>query len=114
MDELSYIWNAVNNFNNINNNNINVNSPPPRNPSLHRSLRINEEQDMYNEIIDQPNGTVILYSERLNHRYYFCKINDSVYHIITNQEMSQIYCIRVIEYINMFNSNRNMSTVEGA
>jgi hypothetical protein len=94
--DISYILNIINNYIN----NYNPYNPPQ--PVLYRGLHINEEQDAYQEVIVQPNGTVILYGERMNHKYYFAKFNEIVYHIVTNEEMSKIYCIRVIEFNPLF------------
>ena len=94
MDAIEYISGVINNYNPYN----------PPHPVLYRGLHINEEQDAYEEVIVQPNGTVILYGERMNHKYYFAKVNDIVYHIVTNEEMSRIYCIRVIESNPLFSA----------
>lgn len=87
MDAIEYILGVINNYNPYD---------PPR-PVLYRGLHLDEEQEAYYEIIDQINGMVILYADRMNYRYYFAKFNDTVYHIVTNGEMSRVYCIRVIE-----------------
>lgn len=87
MDVISYISNAVNNFDPL---------LPPR-PTLYRGLHIFEEDEGYNQVINQENGSVILYDERQNYRHYFYKFNEQVYYIVTNGEMSRIYCIRIIE-----------------
>lgn len=89
MDAVAYISSVINNYNPYD---------PPR-PVLYRGLHLNEEEEAYHNIIDQPNGTVILYSDRMNYRYYFTKFNERVYHIVTNGEMNRVYCIRVIQPI---------------
>lgn len=90
MDAIAYISDAVNNFNPF---------QPPR-PALYRGLHIFEEEEGYDQVINQQDGTVILYDERQNYRHYFYKFNGQVYYIVTNGEMNRIYCIRIIERLN--------------
>lgn len=87
MDAISYISNVVNNFNPF---------YPPR-PSLYRGLHIFEEQEGYDQVIYQENESVILYIERQGYFHYFSKFNGQVYYIVTNEELSRVYCIRVID-----------------
>lgn len=84
MDAIS---NAINNFNPY----------EARRPSLYRGLHIFEEYEGYDQIINQENGTTILYDERQNFRHYFSKFNDQVYYIVTSGDLDRIYCIRIIE-----------------
>ena len=55
-------------------------------------------QEMYIQMINCHNNTLIFYDERNLHRYYFAKFSDIVYHIVTNSDISRIYSIRNIEY----------------
>ena len=80
------IFNAINGVNNI----------AERRPVFYRQLSYGEEREMYNQMINEPNNTVIFYGERHLHRYYFAKFNDIVYHIVTNSDMTRIYTVREI------------------
>jgi len=82
---LFILFNAINDHNNLNGNYVR--------PVLYRQLRYNEEREMYNQLTDAPNNTVIFYDERQFHRYYFVKFNYRPYHIVTNSDMSRIYTI---------------------
>jgi hypothetical protein len=64
---------------------------------LHRSLHVFEEQEAYESLINQPNNTIILFDERSNHKYYFGKLNGQIYHVITNSNMTTIYCVRLLD-----------------
>lgn len=84
--ENDIIFNAINGVNNGN----------FMRPILYRQLSYGEERDMYNQMVNEPNNTVIFYDERHLYRYYFAKFNNTVYHIVTNSDMSRIYTIRSI------------------
>jgi len=86
--ENEIISNAVNGVNNGN--------EYFRRPVLYRQLSYGEEREMYNQMVNEPNNTVIFYDERHLHRYYFAKFNNIVYHIVTNSDISRIYTIRSI------------------
>lgn len=83
--ETDIIFNAINGINNGNEYFIR--------PVLYRQLSYGEERDMYNQMVNEPNNTLIFYDERHLYRYYFAKFNDTVYHIVTNSDISRIYTI---------------------
>lgn len=68
-----------------------------RNLTLYRSLQYGEEKEAYSMITDEPNETIMLYTSRNNHRYYFAKFNGQVYHIVTNEALTVLFSIRIID-----------------
>jgi len=75
----------------------NYNPHTIRQLTLYRSLQYGEEKEGYNMIIEEPNETIILYTVRNNHRYYFAKFNEQVYHIVTNEALTVLFSIRIID-----------------
>lgn len=91
------ILNIVNNMNIVYDAINNYTQRVPR-LQLYRGLHVFEEQEAYDSLINEPNNTVILYDERNNHKYYFGKINGQIYHVITNTDMTNVYCVRILDY----------------
>lgn len=59
---------------------------------LYRSLNFMEEKEAF-EYIKNQDSSVILYTSRSNHKYYFVKIQNRVLQIITNNNYD-VYTIR--------------------
>jgi hypothetical protein len=78
---------------------INSNNIQYQRPVLYRSLNILEEKEAFESLINEPDNTIILYDDRNNHRYYFGKFNNQVYHVVTKSDMTFIYCVRQIEVL---------------
>lgn len=81
MSIINIITNAINNFN-------------PSRPRLYRSLNIHSEYDAYQTIINMPENSYILYLTRLSHLYYFCKFNNQIFQVVTNEDLSDVYVVR--------------------
>lgn len=75
----------------------NYNPHTIRQLTLYRSLQYGEEKEAYRMIIEEPNETIMLYTSRNNHRYYFSKFNGQVYHIVTNESLTVLFSIRIID-----------------
>jgi hypothetical protein len=78
MDTVIY---AINNFNSTR-------------PRLYRSLNVHSEFDAYQRVINMPDNSYILYLTRPLHLYYFCKLNNQVFQVVTNEDFSDVYVVR--------------------
>jgi hypothetical protein len=78
---MNTIISVINNFNQVR-------------PRLYRSLNVQSEFDAYQRVINMPENSYILYTSRLYHCYYFCKFNNSIFQVVTNEDLSDVYIVR--------------------
>ncbi len=88
VQELNIIYNAINNYF--------MPRDQPIRTRLYRQLNYMEEREMYEMANNEPDGTIFLYNSRHNHRYYCMKIYGRVYHIVTNDDLTDVYSVSEI------------------
>ncbi len=98
--QIDYFLNAINA---INSDVLNLNDGPLGNlnirPSFYRQLSFSEEREMYDRLVESPNNTIVLYDIRHSHRYYFGKINERIYQVVTSEDFSRIYTAHIINFM---------------
>jgi hypothetical protein len=65
--------------------------------SLFPSLNETHISVSHQQIVGQANGALHLVGSREGFRFFFYKTNDQVYQIISNEDVTDIYQVKVIE-----------------
>ena len=82
------------NLSNMNNVVYAINNFNSARPRLYRSLNVHLEFEAYQRVINMPDNSYILYLTRPSHLYYFCKVNNQVFQVVTNEDFSDVYVVR--------------------
>ena len=66
------------------------------------SINLSHVQIAYNDLVNEPNMTVHLVLSRQNFKIYFCKANNHIFQIITDEFTQRIHLVELVANPQLF------------